>query len=114
MAATPDMRLTEGRESARATYFELCFLLLPSPRVFFFIVHCRDITLRGFWVNQFLGSLAQQGDDKLKAFLDQLVDLMKSGVIEPFVGEKYDLAEFVTALKKQAVEGRGGKILLSG
>ena len=65
-------------------------------------------------MNPFLGSLEKQGDDKLKAFLDQLVDVMKSGVIEPFVGEKYDLAEFVTALKKQTVEGRGGKILLTG
>ena len=102
----------EGKAHAplMLNFVSRCFFFL----VYFLIVHCRDITLRGFWVNQFLGSLAQKGDDKLKAFLDQLVDLMNSGVIEPFVGEKYDLADFVTALKKQAVEGRGGKILLTG
>eukprot|EP00475_Leptophrys_vorax_P023295 TRINITY_DN31878_c0_g1_i1.p1 TRINITY_DN31878_c0_g1~~TRINITY_DN31878_c0_g1_i1.p1 ORF type:complete len:372 (+),score=14.01 TRINITY_DN31878_c0_g1_i1:77-1117(+) len=71
----------------------------------------RDVTIKGFWVNTFL---QQRLPEERHALFTELIGLLTSGVLEPFLGETFDLADFGEALKKQTAEGRGGKILLRG
>lgn len=71
----------------------------------------RGIVIKGFWLSLFLKSLSTEKSEKL---FSEVMNLLETKIIEPFVGEKMDLSLFKEALQKQGVEGRGGKILLIG
>eukprot|EP00271_Cylindrocystis_brebissonii_P021981 TRINITY_DN8201_c0_g1_i1.p1 TRINITY_DN8201_c0_g1~~TRINITY_DN8201_c0_g1_i1.p1 ORF type:complete len:409 (-),score=40.21 TRINITY_DN8201_c0_g1_i1:537-1763(-) len=71
----------------------------------------RGVTLKGWWLSHFLGQKAPKERVEL---LEKMLSLMESKVIAPLAGERYDLADFASAVKKQQELGRQGKILLSG
>lgn len=71
----------------------------------------RDVTLKGWWLNNYLRDLKKEDQEELFA---ALTDLIGKGFITPFSGEKLDLTEAVVAVSKQTVENRQGKILLVG
>ncbi|CAI7801871.1 unnamed protein product [Closterium sp. NIES-54] len=70
----------------------------------------RDVTLKGFWVGPYLKSLSHE---QRQAVVKEAFDLIASGTVTPFTGDKMDLSEFAAALKNQMAENRQGKILLS-
>lgn len=70
----------------------------------------RNVSIRGFWLNQYLGSLGSRRD----AVLKEAMDLMEQGVIEPYIGKKYKLEDAKEAIEETGKPGRGGKVLLEG
>lgn len=50
---------------------------------------------------------------KRKEYVEGVAKLLEERVIVPLEGEKYDLADFKTAIAKTEEVGRGGKVLLS-
>eukprot|EP00899_Mesostigma_viride_P024510 jgi/Mesvir1/5243/Mv15364-RA.1 len=71
----------------------------------------RDIKVEGFWLSHWLHVLKPE---ELRETSETVMGLLEHKVIEPLVGDKYDLSEFVTAVKKSYEVARGGKILLIG
>ncbi|CAI5457936.1 unnamed protein product [Closterium sp. Yama58-4] len=71
----------------------------------------RDVTLNGFWIGRFLKALSHE---QRQAVVKEAFDLIASGTVTPFTGDRMDLSEFAAALKNQMAENRQGKILLSG
>lgn len=53
-------------------------------------------------------------EEELKALGDEVVKLLEQKVIEPLVGETFDLADFRKALEATERPARGGKVYLKG
>lgn len=66
-------------------------------------VHVTGWALYNFWENK----------EKRKEFVEEVWKLLEAKVLEPYTGEKFDLAEFEEAIKKSKEVGRGGKVLLT-
>eukprot|EP00250_Pteridium_aquilinum_P009402 c18646_g1_i1 orf=246-557(-) len=52
-------------------------------------------------------------EERRKEFVEEVWKLLEAKVLEPYTGEKYDLADFKEAIKKSEEVGRGGKVLLT-
>lgn len=52
-------------------------------------------------------------EERRKEFVEEVWKLLECKVLEPYTGEKYDLADFKEAIKKSEEVGRGGKVLLT-
>jgi len=50
--------------------------------------------------------------ERRRVFIDEVSKLIEDKIIEPLVGETYDLADFQLAIKKSEEVGRGGKVFL--
>lgn len=68
----------------------------------------RGVRLSGWILYNFSPDEAKQ-----KEYTDAVAKLLEEKVIEPLVGEKFDLADFKAAIKKTEEVGRGGKVLLT-
>lgn len=52
-------------------------------------------------------------EERRKEFVEEVWKLLESKVLEPYTGEKLDLADFKDAIRKSEEVGRGGKVLLT-
>ena len=68
----------------------------------------RQVTIRGFWLNVWLGSI---GDRKTEVF-KQVLGMLADGSLVPLAGKSFPLADVVEAFKHSQSEARGGKVLL--
>jgi NADPH:quinone reductase-like Zn-dependent oxidoreductase len=50
--------------------------------------------------------------ERRRVFINDVSKLIEDKIIEPLVGETYDLADFQLAIKKSEEVGRGGKVFL--
>ncbi len=50
--------------------------------------------------------------ERRRVFISDVSKLIQDKIIEPLVGETYDLADFQLAIKKSEEVGRGGKVFL--
>jgi NADPH:quinone reductase-like Zn-dependent oxidoreductase len=50
--------------------------------------------------------------ERRRVFINDVSKLIEDKIIEPVVGETYDLADFQLAIKKSEEVGRGGKLFL--
>ena len=69
----------------------------------------RDVRVRGFWLATWLRNASDA--DRSECF-KHILDLMGSGKVVPFAGEKFDLKDAAVAIEKSKEVARGGKILL--
>lgn len=51
--------------------------------------------------------------EKREEYVEEVLKLLELKIIEPYTGEKYDLADFKTGMKKSEEMSRGGKVLLT-
>ncbi len=78
--------------------------MTPEQTVF------RDMSLRGFWLSKFMGSMERSEIDKLYATVGGRV---ADGTVHAPVEATYTLDQAVEALEHAAREGRKGKILFT-
>lgn len=71
---------------------------------------CRDVHIKGFWLNVWLASVG----DRREEVLHETMDLMVRGVLEPHTGKKFALEDVKEAVVEATKPGRGGKVLLEG
>jgi len=75
-------------------------------------LHFRDITVRGFWLNKWLGRLSKE---EREGKLLEVMDYMADGTIKPPPPRaKYHLKDVKAAMKEAMKGGSQGKILLEG
>lgn len=67
--------------------------------------------MQGWWLSRYLRS---KSTEEKKEILKTVMGLLESEVIQLPVGEKFDLADYENALKKQQEIGRAGKVMLVG
>ena len=67
--------------------------------------------MQGWWLSRYLHSKSRE---ETRGILEEVMGLVESGVIRLPVGEKFDLADYEKALKKQQEVGREGKVMLVG
>ncbi|KAL3685077.1 hypothetical protein R1sor_003099 [Riccia sorocarpa] len=67
----------------------------------------REVTVKG-WI---LSNYWLQ-EDKRNMYIKEALEYLGGKVMEPLVGEKFDLADFQEAIKKSEEVGKGGKVLL--
>jgi NADPH:quinone reductase-like Zn-dependent oxidoreductase len=77
------------------------------------IVDClfRNVAIRGFWLNIYLGSLTPERKAEVFA---QVVDMLADGSLAPYSGQKFSLADVVEAVQASQATARAGKVLLVG
>lgn len=52
-------------------------------------------------------------EEKRKEYTEEVLKLLELNVIDPYSGEKFDLADYKAAIKKSEQVSRGGKVLLA-
>jgi NADPH:quinone reductase-like Zn-dependent oxidoreductase len=67
----------------------------------------RGVHLTGWYVYKELSI-----PERRRVFISDVSKLIEDKIIEPLVGETYDLADFQLAIKKSEEVGRGGKVFL--
>ncbi|KAL3695748.1 hypothetical protein R1sor_009824 [Riccia sorocarpa] len=67
----------------------------------------REVTVKGWILSNYFG-LKKRRD----MYIEEALDYLGTKVMEPLVGEKFDLSEFKQAIKKSEEAGKGGKVLL--
>jgi NADPH:quinone reductase-like Zn-dependent oxidoreductase len=67
----------------------------------------RGVRLTGWYVYKELSI-----PERRRVFIDDVSKLIEDKIMEPLVGETYDLADFQLAIKKSEEVGRGGKVFL--
>jgi NADPH:quinone reductase-like Zn-dependent oxidoreductase len=73
-------------------------------------LHFRGITMRGFWMSQWL-QLSEPAE--VQALYGELAKLMNEGVLHMAVAGEYSFARIKDAVEHAAGEARGGKVLIS-
>jgi mitochondrial enoyl-[acyl-carrier protein] reductase / trans-2-enoyl-CoA reductase len=73
-------------------------------------LHFRGITMRGFWMSQWL-QLSEPAE--VQALYAELAQLMNDGVLHMAVAGEYSFAQIKDAAAHAAGESRGGRILIS-
>lgn len=76
------------------------------------IVDClfRDVTVKGFWLNVYLGRLS---DEAKAAVFASVVSWLADGSLAPYNGAKFALKDVAVAVKASQVTARAGKVLLA-
>lgn len=69
----------------------------------------KESTIHGFWLNRWF---RRTPPDQILSILNELMQLMIEGKIEPPVEAEYDLKDFKAAIKHALRQGRHGKVLL--
>ena len=87
------------------------FLLVNHFSLYLFWGMVRGVILQGWWLSRYLQS---KSAEETRGILEEVMGLLESGVIRLPVGEKFDLADYEKALKKQQEVGREGKVMLVG
>ncbi|KAL2653311.1 hypothetical protein R1flu_021439 [Riccia fluitans] len=67
----------------------------------------REVTVKGWILSTYLGSKKTR-----RMYIKEALEYLGSKVMEPLVGDKFELAQFKEAIKKSEEVGRGGKVLL--
>jgi NADPH:quinone reductase-like Zn-dependent oxidoreductase len=67
----------------------------------------RGVNLTAWYLTKELGI-----PERRRVFINDVSKLIEDKIIEPVVGETYDLADFQLAIKKSEEVGRGGKLFL--
>ncbi|EFN59884.1 hypothetical protein CHLNCDRAFT_59525 [Chlorella variabilis] len=71
----------------------------------------RGVTIRGYWINNHIGSLS--ADEKAQVF-DAVMQLLADKVITPYAGQRFPLDKVADAIGVATSAARGGKVLLEG
>lgn len=66
-------------------------------------VHVTGWMLRNYW----------DIEERRKEFVEEVWKLLEAKVLEPYTGQKFDLANFKEAIRRSEEVGRGGKVLLT-
>lgn len=70
----------------------------------------RGVVIRGWWLaNYFPGKSAEEKEK----VCGEILKMMTDGVVTPYSGSVYPLAEVAAAIGEATKAGRGGKVLLS-
>jgi NADPH:quinone reductase-like Zn-dependent oxidoreductase len=81
----------------------------------------RGVSIHGFWLSTYAlfqdvcspqRWLEHLGPERQKRVFLQVLELMASGVVTPYVGESFPLENIAEAFKKATASARGGKVLL--
>lgn len=70
----------------------------------------RNVTTRGFWITAIAGQL---GMERMHALANELWALMTAGVVVPYAGTKYPVAQIKEAVAESQKVARGGKVLIT-
>ena len=69
----------------------------------------RSVTVRGFWLNLYLGKLSAE---RKGAVFNEVVSWLADGTLVPNSGQRFPLSDVVAAVQASQATARGGKILL--
>jgi NADPH:quinone reductase-like Zn-dependent oxidoreductase len=69
-----------------------------------------DVTLRGFWVDQWVRT---HPPEEVRVLWEQMLELLRAGVLAQPVAARYPLTDWRAALEHAFRGGRGGKVLLT-
>jgi NADPH:quinone reductase len=82
--------------------------LQPTPLEYGTMIF-RSITVRGFWLSDWLRSTAPE---KQQAVVKKMMTLLATGQVVPPVAGEYPLTDFLAAIEHAERVGRNGKVLL--